>query len=92
MPKNKNTPTKEPEPDEAAAAEIAALKAQVATFAGRNLSPAHIDSPAVEQLAIVLAAQRVSNVHTEYGYFGEGARNQDKGLTEGDIRDVCFIR
>ena len=56
------------------------------TFAGRNLSAAHIDSPALEQLAIVLAAQRVSNVHTEYGYFGEGARNQDKGLTEGDIR------
>ena len=36
----------------------------ISTFAGRPLSPAHVDSPALEQLAIVLAAQRVSNVHT----------------------------
>ena len=65
---------------------VKTLMTVLSTFAGRNLSAAHIDSPALEQLAIVLAAQRVSNVHTEYGYYGEGTRNQDKGLTEGDIR------
>ena len=65
---------------------VKTLMTVFSSFAGRNLSPAHVDSPALEQLAIVLVAQRVSNVHTEYGYFGEGARNQDKGLTEGDIR------
>ena len=59
---------------------VKTLMTVLSTFAGRNLSAAHIDSPALEQLAIVLVAQRVSNVHTEYGYFGEGARNQDNCL------------
>ena len=51
------------------------------SFAGRPLSPAHVDSPALEQLAIVLAAQRVMRVYAEYGYLGNG----DKGLTKGDV-------
>ena len=54
------------------------------SFPGRPLSPAHVDSPALEQLAIVLAAQRVMRVHAEYGYLGNG----DKGLTKGD---VCWL-
>ena len=54
------------------------------TFAGRSLSPAHVDGPALEQLAVVLAAQRVANIYTEHGYIGDG-RGKTEGLTEEDV-------
>ena len=62
---------------------VQTLLSVLSSFAGRPLSPAYVDSPALEQLAVVLSAQRVLRVYNEHGYYGDG-RDTSKGLTEGD--------
>ena len=66
------------------AAFVQTVLSVISTFAGRPLSPAHVAGPALEQLAVVLAAQRVANVYTEHGVIGDG-HGDPKALTEDDV-------